>query len=390
MPLRVALIQPSLPKYRVPVFRELANRPGIDLHVYYGTVPGLPNAQPDGFAATPARTRILNIPFGGAEIHSPPPGVISRNSCDVAVFGWNLRFLNVPLALVKARLLRIPTVVWGHGYSKHERPFKQKLRIAMVRLADTAVLYNYTVGDELVRAGLPRQRVFVAQNTVDQTPIQAARERWLADPARLDDFRRRHNLTAGPNLLFVSRLTGHNGTDKLIEAAALLRPRHPGLRVIIVGDGVERPDLERLITARNLQDCVTLTGAIYNEDDLAPWFLTSHAFVYPENIGLSLIHAQSYGLPAITSDRIEAQNPEIEALVPEDNGLLYRHGSIPDLAAVIERLWTDQPLRARLAESAAVNARHRYTVPRMVDGLEAAIRMAAMRYSHVRGHLVNA
>ena len=35
-PIRVVIQQPALPKYRVPVFRELAKRPDIDLTLYFG------------------------------------------------------------------------------------------------------------------------------------------------------------------------------------------------------------------------------------------------------------------------------------------------------------------------------------------------------------------
>ena len=44
-------------------------------------------------------------------------------------------------------------------------------------------------------------------------------------------------------------------------------------------------------------DLVGDLGSIYDEIELAPWFLTADAFVYPENIGLSILHAFGYGLP---------------------------------------------------------------------------------------------
>src|SRR5262245_33527113 len=50
-PIRFRLVQPAQPKYRLPVFRELAARPGIDLEVIYAEEPGLPNAEADGYRA---------------------------------------------------------------------------------------------------------------------------------------------------------------------------------------------------------------------------------------------------------------------------------------------------------------------------------------------------
>ena len=45
--LRVNLLYQALPVYRVPVWRALARRPGIDLTVYHGSTPGLPSVEAD-------------------------------------------------------------------------------------------------------------------------------------------------------------------------------------------------------------------------------------------------------------------------------------------------------------------------------------------------------
>src|SRR5262249_47057887 len=50
-PIRFCLVQPAQPKYRIPVFRDLASRPGIDLRVIYAEEPGLPNAEAEGYSA---------------------------------------------------------------------------------------------------------------------------------------------------------------------------------------------------------------------------------------------------------------------------------------------------------------------------------------------------
>ena len=51
--IRLTIQQPSLAKYRVPVFRELSRVPDIDLKLLYGSRPDLPNVEPEGFNAEP-------------------------------------------------------------------------------------------------------------------------------------------------------------------------------------------------------------------------------------------------------------------------------------------------------------------------------------------------
>ena len=41
-----------MPKYRIPLFGRLAERPGLDVRVVYASIPGLSNAEPEGFRAT--------------------------------------------------------------------------------------------------------------------------------------------------------------------------------------------------------------------------------------------------------------------------------------------------------------------------------------------------
>lgn len=377
MPLNVLMLQPSLPGYRVAVFRELAARSGINLRVAYSQVPNIPNATPDGFEAVTAPHRDLWIKKYTAVWHSPPPEYFNPEWCDAFVTNWNTRYVSLMPTVFKARAMQIPVVLWGHGFSKHESLWRRRLRASMVKPADAVVTYNYAAADDLVQAGVPRNKIFVALNSLDTTPVREASAAWRARPDDLAAFRAQHGLNDGPVLLFCSRLDPANRTDWLLSAAAELRRTHPGLKVVVIGNGPAKPALEEQVRRLGLDGSVIFTGAIYQESDLAPWFLSATAFVYPTNIGLSILHAMAYGLPVVTSDRLESQNPEIEALVPESNGLTFAHGSVSDLAGVIERLISEPQLRERLAANAA--SQRRFTIERMVDGLEGAIRYASRK-----------
>ena len=220
----------------------------------------------------------------------------------------------------------------------------------------------------------------MAFNCLDQAPIQEARRHWLANPEGLADFRRRHNLNHGenhPTLLFVSRLEAANRLDLLLEAAAMLRGDYPKIQIVIIGKGEAEPELRAQSQALGLSEQVYFPGAIYDEVQLAPWFLSADVFCYPVNIGLSLLHAFGYGLPVVTSDRLQSQGPEIEALRPEENGLLYAHDNATALSLALRRLITDRALNQRLSEHALRTATEEFTLEHMVDGMEAAVRYCA-------------
>ena len=384
MPLRVVMLQPSMATYRVPVFRELARRPGIDLLVCYGKVRELRNGEPEGFPSMYVPYYAFSVPGGGFVWQMAPNSLVSPKRCDVLVLSWNVRFLALPLVLLKSRLLRIPTVLWGHGYSKHEHPFKRSLRSMLARLADAVVFYNYGAADDLATNALPRARTFVALNTVDQSPVRVQYDYWSQRPGDLAAFKAEKRLGEGPNLLFVSRLMPQNNLSLALQAVDQIRKKHPSVRLLIVGEGDDEANLKATVARLGIEHNVSFEGAIYDEAVIAKYFMTADAFVYPKNIGLSLIHAMGYGLPVITSDLTSSQNPEIEALVHDDNSLLFAHENLDALIATILSLHNDKAKKARLSDNALYTIRERYNVARMVDGLEAAIKLAALNHRKTR------
>jgi len=373
--IRVAVLQPNLRNYRAPVFRALAARPGITLTVLFGSDAEGLNVTPEGFEAAPGPLREFRV-FGQSfywqadELRWADP-----ERCDVIVLPWNVRYLSLAPAMLRARRRGVGTVLWGHAYSKSESRLRRWARNRVAALADAQLFYNRTARDALVASGWSPDRLFVALNSLDQSAIQRERARWLGGD-RLARFKTEHGLQADRNVIFVSRLYPENRVDLLLDAAARLRKREPALRVTIVGDGPARTALESQARSLGLGDTVIFTGAVFGEPDLAPWFLASQIFCYPANIGLSILHAFGYGLPVVTGDRIKAHNPEIEALRPGVNGQLFRDGDAASLAEALGRLLGDETRRRALGEGAHWTATEEFTIERMVDGFEGAIRFA--------------
>lgn len=378
-PLRVVFQQPALAKYRVPVFRELASRPGIDLLVAYGNEQGIASVNPDGFQGVQVPIHDLDILGSRFRWHAAQYRFASRHKADVVVLSWSTRYLTLVPSILRARWNNVGTVLWGHGYSKAETRLRENSRGAIADFADAVLFYNHTTAQRFIDGGYTSpDRVFVALNTLDTTAIDRARALWQADPARLDAFRRQHNLS-GPVVLFVSRLNADNRVDMLVQSAARMRQRLPNLKVVIVGSGPEEAALKSLAASSGLADAILFAGAVYDEADLAPYFLSASAFCYPVNIGLSLIHAMAYGLPVVTSDKMTAQNPEIEAFRQGINGLAYADGSVDAMADTLLSILTDSNHQRRLSQGAFDTVHQDFNISKMVDGMEAAIRFAASR-----------
>ncbi|WP_428387477.1 glycosyltransferase family 4 protein [Mucisphaera sp.] len=371
--------QPALPAYRIPVFRELARREGLEVLVRYGHDPALPNVEADGFAAEPSETRSFGV--GSREVlwDGSQLRYATKRRADVLVLTWNAHYASLPMALLRARLSGVGTVLWGHGYSKAEAGWRAGVRRWLGRRADALLFYSASVAERYAAVGFDAGRLFTAANALDQSPMQAARAAWAGREEELKRFRAERGLGDGSVALFVSRFAPANREDLLIEAAAVLKDRLPGFRVVLIGKGETAGELRALAERLGVADRVIMPGAIYGEANLAPWFLCSDVFVYPANVGLSLIHAMGYGLPVVVGDDLASHNPEIDALRPGENGAVFRDGDAGSLAGVLAGLFADREKLASMRMEAERTVTERFTLARMVDGFEAAIRRASRR-----------
>src|SRR5262249_34671301 len=149
--------------------------------------------------------------------------------------------------LRQARKNGVPVVLWGHGYSKHRRPLTDALRNYLGRQAEGVLVYTRTVARQLIeRAGFNPSKVVVAQNAIDQGPIQRAREKWLASPQALAAFRAEHRLDPAATIIFVSRLLKENRVDLLLQGLKKVQATHPGAKLVVVGQGPEETRVRQL------------------------------------------------------------------------------------------------------------------------------------------------
>ncbi len=380
-PIRVLMQQAAMPAFRVPYYRSLANRGTIDLTVLYGTV-DLPNVEPEGFKA---EHRLMKHLPGGFQYDVRHMQLLQKGKWDALSMAWNTRFLSLFPGIRRAQKLGMGVVLWGHGYSKSEGAFRSWLRFKAGEMADAVVLYSRVIAEDYVRRGMPKEKVYVALNSLDPAPMQAARERILSDSEGLASFKREHGLDQGPVIIYVSRLDPNNRVPMLVEATKELLGEFPTLKTVVIGKGPDLDNVKQTAQGLGISDHVICPGAVYGEENVGWWFCAADVFCYPANIGLSILHAMNYALPVVTSDHIESQNPEIEALRDGKNGLLYQHGSVEDLAAKLGVLLRDRELREKLGAEARRTATEDYSTDRMADGMEAALRYAHGRAQTRRG-----
>jgi glycosyltransferase involved in cell wall biosynthesis len=376
--IRVQMIQPIVPHYRVPFFEGIARRPDIVLSLsasarIRGLPPGeaVPGLSVDSghdyreiFQGTFLWQRGLRLdPDLG-------PGA-------VLVIAGNPRFLsNYPLIL-EAKRRGVAIVWWGHAWSATSRPLARQVSKLLMSSADVLLLYTEAERQRLLATGSDARRIFALNNAIDERRIRSLVAQWPDE--RLTEFRRERSLAVPHVLLFCGRLrtTPSTELDVALRALERLNSRNPQYVLAVIGDGVDRERLETLATQLGVSAQVLWLGAIYSEELLAPWFLTARCFIYPGPVGLSLIQALAYGLPVITHDNPREHNPEIAALEHGVNGLTFRRGDPDDLVRRVQQICQHGSTRERMSRAASDTIVANYSMAAMIERFATAVKAAA-------------
>jgi len=243
-----------------------------------------------------------------------------------------------------------------HSFSFFAAPrHRWRYRLLLGPLVRRFLAVSRALADFLVhQCRLPASRVRVIPNGVD-----AARFAPAANAAP--------RFAPGPTVGVLTRLDARKGLPYLIQAMAQIRSDLPNARLLIGGDGEDRPALEREARALGLTGRVEFVGAM---SESAHFYRQLDLFVLPsldEAFGLVLLEAMAAGLPVIGT-RVGGV-PEI--LEDGQQGLLVAPADSHALAKAIRTLWGDPDRRKRMAEAARQQAL-RFDIGRTAKELQAA------------------
>jgi glycosyltransferase involved in cell wall biosynthesis len=262
---------------------------------------------------------------------------ITKQRIDV-VHSW-LWYSNV-ISYMATRLSR--QAVWilaVHGIHINfgkRHAFVEKLTNAAADHITTISNYNH-------RILLEEQRIDRDKVTVIYNGISTASD--LGDSGTAGDMQ---IPGAGKLVGCIANFGNEKGHNFLIEAMALVAEQVPDLKMLLVGDGPLRPQIEAEIADQGLWDRIVLLG---RRDDV-PRLLTELDFtVLPsllEGMPVSIIEAMAAGLPVVASN--VGGIPEV--VVDGETGLLVEPGQPELLAAAIVRLANDAELRAEMGAKA--------------------------------------
>jgi L-malate glycosyltransferase len=187
---------------------------------------------------------------------------------------------------------------------------------------------------------------FFSRGKIDVTYNGLDTERFRPDPEARK--RQRAALGVAPDEILIgntSTLRAPKGVDDFLRAAASVVKTLPA-RILLVGDGPLRAELERLAAELHIAERTIFAGA---QTDVRPWLAATDIAVmssHAEGFSNSILEYMACGLPCVVSD----VGGNAEAV--SDCGIVMPPGDVPTLGAAILELAQSQELRERLGACA--------------------------------------
>jgi len=323
---KVLLVQPILSHYRQSLFELLVNDSRLQFVVIAGK-------ELNGIKVFKSNSKKINailknksFSLMGRKFYYQVGlfnAIKKKNPTDIIFGGPDFHFITtIILSLYLFLFTKIRVHYWTHGISKTNSIISKKSLAFFYNNASSILTYEKN-GKDLISKITNNKNIFVVKNSLNYSDYGFNKNQIL------------RKQTKNFLILFSGRLIRNKKVDVLINAIKLLADQDIPLVCNIIGNGEHKNELMILTNKLGLQDKINFVGAKYG-DEVDNYFLSSDAFVLPGKVGLSIIHALSYGLPVITTS-LPIHSPESAILKNDHNAFFYNDLCPIDLAKVLKK-----------------------------------------------------
>jgi glycosyltransferase involved in cell wall biosynthesis len=374
--IKVAVLYRVVQEWRRPIFDRLHAHPDLSLTLYHG---------PD-FAGSKvvSSKKPLHLPVkklwsiklrkesknGLIAMPLSPFLLFSllRDRPDVVVTEGASNLFNALVGFIYCKLMGKKFIWWSLGRLSGtvHTGFRKKLDNLiqyLERKSDAIISYSSLGKDYFTSIGVLEERVFVAVNVVDTTS-KLKELAAVTDRSFVSDIRDKARMV----VLFVGALTSQKKLDVLVRGFGRFVESAPDTRLIIVGDGTERQNIERIIREESIPN-IEMTGKVFN--GVQRYFISADVFVLPGLGGLAVSEAMLYGVPVIASI---GDGCEKDLITPGVSGIIDEKLDEESLSQHLTGFYENPEKLAQFKKEAAKTIEDKHNLESYLSKVVAAIK----------------
>ncbi|MBU4143084.1 glycosyltransferase [Patescibacteria group bacterium] len=239
-------------------------------------------------------------------------------------------------AVLASKILKIPLVGTHHTfynyYLKHikldfewMKKISWKFTIGFYNRCNLILSPSMSLADELVKEGL-KCPISILQNSINIDLFKPLENQQIREEIK-KSFGVKNR-----SICYMGRLSYEKSIDQVIRAFALINKKIPDLNLMLIGDGPERKNLEKLAKNLNLNPSIIFTGSLFYNGDLVRALQANDLFISAsknENMPLSVLEAMAVALPMVL-----VKEKGLAELIKENiNGFFTKTDDSADIAA---------------------------------------------------------
>lgn len=301
--IKVLVLNPYLPAYRVPFFSQLdvaLSSKSLDLQLLTGK-PTTEFRQRDDFAVLPfhRERRSLSTNVLGFKLRYL---LVNKDikQADLVVYEYSITNFNTWLALLLPR--KHKALIWGHGpgYLSKENSLRLWLQRAMASKADLVLTYTEPGRAKVVALGIEKNNVITMNNTIETDELADAIK--SLQPSEIENFKKTHSIDSNDKVFsFIGAIDRTKRIDFLVEVLNRIWKLDKSFKLIVGGAGSERYRLN-LSIERGQTIYLGRVGA----KEKALMGKISKGIVNPGNTGLLAVDALVMKLPIFGTDALSS------------------------------------------------------------------------------------
>ncbi len=304
---KVLIIQSLIPHYRVPIFNEIAK--SVDLTVVYDK-----GSEPVNVEFETRKIDVIHIKH--------IPRIHKKNLLHIAK-KYDVVISMLDNSYLTTRLLcrfrgKTKLILWGIGVAAGYKmrfdsmPEMCETFCKMIHSADAALFYSQYPVEKYISMGIPKEKLFVANNTVNVLPSEDTTKDYI---------------------LFVGSLYKAKKIFELLNCYKNAYDTCPDIpKLVVVGDGEERENILDWISKNRLEEQIILTGGVYDEKELSNIYSHAIMCISPDQAGLAVLQSFGYGVPFVTHKDAITGGERLN-IINDENGILLE--SFEEISKII-------------------------------------------------------